>query len=259
MKRLLSIILVFVIGLILITSTMPAQSQSGNTWGVDYYPNFDWAGPAAFPQTINFVNMNWGYNAPGPNMPADWWSARFNTDAYFGQTTWYFTIVADDEFRLLIDNVQVFSTVGAPQPNKQFVVGYYMSWSGNHHIDLFFREATETASVFLNWSTSGGTCTNCGTPSGGGQAPAQPLPTNQAPPLITDSGDYTPCMQNNWHQVKCFQEQWNLNSGSVAGEPQIQSWNKCSPPDSDYTFYVNPQVGNRAYRCSKTMAGYFPQ
>jgi hypothetical protein len=255
MKRLLPIFLVLVIGLTLVATATPAQSQSGNLWGADYYPNPNWANPAACTQQVNLVNMNWGFGSPCPNVPADNFTARFNTDAFFYMTTYYFTIIADDEFTLVIDNIQVFSTVNGGQSGKQIVVPYFMSWQGTHHIDLYYRELVETASVFLTWST----CSNCGTTPTPPTQQFPSLPPNQPPPLITDYGDFTPCMQNNWPQVQCFVPTWNLDAGSISMENQIESWVKCGPADVKQTYYISPQVPAKTYKCSKTLAGWFPE
>jgi hypothetical protein len=130
-------------------------------------------------------------------------------------------------------------------------------WQGNHSVQVLYRECTVTANIWVNWVLSSG-----------GSAPP---PTNEEnwPPLPasatsvqTKYGDYTPCLQQKIHQSNCFVSDgaWDSpNLGSVQMELQIESWVVCSPPDTDQTFWVNSQVGARGYRCSKTLAGWFPR
>ena len=90
------------------------------------------------------------------------------------------------------------------------------------------------------------------------------MPPSQSS-VQTQFGDYTPCIQQGIHQSNCFQSDgaWNSpNLGSIQLEPQIQVWMNCEPADSDKTWVTdnrtNP-VTTRSYRCSKTLAGYFPR
>lgn len=254
MKRLLlPIALVLVVGLAVVASVTPAQSQSGNLWGADYWNNPNWSGSPVMTQQISFISLDWGYGSPGSNVPADNFTARFNTDAFFNGTTYYFTVVADDEFALIVDGNTVFDTRGRGQSGKSFTIPVAM-WQGQHRIEVLYREFTQLAYVFVNWST----CSNC--------APPTPAPPGQLwpslPPseksVITEFGDFTPCIQNNWHQKECFIPTWNLDYGSISMENQIQSWRQCGPADSVQTFFISPERPAVNYKCSKTLAGWFP-
>lgn len=254
MKRLLPITLVLVISLAFIAASAPAQAQSGNTWGVDFYPNTNWAGPSVSTQFVNLVSFDWGFGAPAPNMPVDNWTARLNTDAFFFNGFYTFTVVADDEVWVLINGGTFVDTRGQGRSGKQITFTVPMT-QGQHRIELFFREYTETAYLFFNWAL--------------GATPPLPPPGPQSPPLPanqqtvgTQFGDYTPCMQQNIHQSNCFVSdgQWDSpNLGSIQMEPQIQSWVNCTPADQVRTFFVNPQIGARNFVCSRTLAGWFPQ
>jgi len=77
-------------------------------------------------------------------------------------------------------------------------------------------------------------------------------------------GDYTPCIQQNSHQSNCFHSDgaWNSpNVGSVQMEPKITIWGNCEPADKDVTWTVDQNsdpMKTHKFRCSKTLAGWFP-
>lgn len=253
MKRLLPIALVLSVGLAVLVSATPVQSQSGNLWGADYFNNPNWQGPAVLTQQINLVNLDWGFGSPGRAVPADNFTARFNTDAFFYGTTYFFTIVADDEVALFVDGRLVFDTRGRGQSGKSFTVPIAMT-QGHHRIVVDYREFTQLAYVFVSWST----CANCPPPTPGPPGQIWPnLPASQTN-VTTEFGNFTPCIQNGWHQAECFVPTWNIDAGSIRMERQIEVWTPCSPADSVQTFFVNPQTPDRAYRCSRTLAGWYP-
>jgi hypothetical protein len=195
-------------------------------------------------------------------VPADNFSARYMTTAFFYAGNYTFTTVADDEVVLIIDGATIIDTRGRGLSGKSLAVTMPMS-QGNHRVDVWYREFTVTAYVFVNWTFNGTAPAPTPPPSGGGNtAGLPPLPQNQNPPLITQFGDYTPCMQQNIHQSNCFVSDgaWDSpNQGSIAMEPQIRSWVVCQPRDQVQTFYVDPQNPAKNYVCSRTLAGWFPQ
>jgi hypothetical protein len=78
----------------------------------------------------------------------------------------------------------------------------------------------------------------------------------------TQFGNYTPCIQQNIHQVNCFVSdgQWNSpNRGSIETEPQITLWRVCTPDSwANFPVSCDPNVPLQSYKCSKTAAGFFP-
>ena len=97
----------------------PALAQSGNQWRIDYFNNTNWAGAPVYTQFTYTANMNWGLGSPGPNVPADNFTARFTTTPFFYSGVYRYTITADDEFVLYIDGVTYMSTIGAGLSGKQ--------------------------------------------------------------------------------------------------------------------------------------------
>ena len=255
MKRVFPIALVLVLALAFVGGAAPTQAQNGNTWLVNYYNNPEWVGAPAFSQYVNFLSFDWGYGSPSPNVPPDNFTAKAMTDAYFYSGYYTFTVVADDEAALTINGATYVDTRGKGQSGKAISFTIPMSQQ-YYHLEVLYREFTETAYLYVNWAY-------------GTTAPPPPVPGQQYPSLpanqqsvVTKYGDFTPCMQQNIQQANCFVSDgaWDSpNVGSIQMEPQIRSWVNCTPADQEQTFYVSPQEGNKKFKCSKTLAGWFPE
>ncbi len=259
MRRILLISAVVAVLALVLVGAMAVQSQSGNSWQINYFPNENWQGAPVYSQTAPFLNMNWGSAAPGPNMPSQNWTARAYSTAYFYSGTYRYTIKADDEVMLTVDNVVYLDTRGQGQSGKTLVVDINMT-QGNHNVSVDVRQYTGQAYLYLTWGLI--------KPGQGTPTPViKPLPYPTPPPsatsVTTKYGDYTPCIQNNSHQSNCFQSDgaWNSpNVGSIQMEPEITVWGNCEPPDSDMTWTVDVNtdpVTVKSFRCSKTLAGRY--
>lgn len=252
--------------LLLTASFQPAVAQSGNQWRIDFYPNLDWSGPPVYTQYANFADFNWGEWSPGPNLPSQNYSARLDTDVYFYAGVYRFTLLADDEIRLTINNVTYFDTIGRGQPGKTFVVDVPMG-QGLAHVSVDFRQYSGPGYLHVNWQyvkqdlnspiyTPPVYAPPVQLPS---VPPAQPVPPS-ANSISNKYGDYTPCIQQNSHQANCFKGsgEWNSpNVGSIQMEPQIVIWQVCKADSDRYQRWGNNQ-DERPTRCSKTEAGWFP-
>jgi hypothetical protein len=128
-------------------------------------------------------------------------------------------------------------------------------WQGTHRVEVLYREFTQTAYVFVNWTLLGS----------GGVTPVPPVAT--FPPLPpsassvqTQFGNYTPCLQQNIHQANCFVSDgaWDSpNLGSIQMEPQIASWNVCAA--NAISTFTNANQVPQDFVCSRTLAGWFPR
>lgn len=254
MKRIvaLSIVGIFLLSLML---AVPASAQSGNQWQMNFYPNLDWSGAPAYIQYSNLLNFNWGVGAAGPGLPAQNYTARMMTDAFFYGGMYRFTMLADDEMSLVINNQTYFSSIGAPQPGKTFVVDVPMN-QGVSHVEINFRQYTGPGYISVFWDYL--------KPNDGGvYVPPQPAPPSSpssAPSLSNKYGDFTPCIQQNTHQANCFHAtgEWNSpNLGSVQMEPQIAIWQQCKADEEKVQQLFTNQEPRRS-KCSKSEAGWFP-
>lgn len=259
MKRLLRAAAVLaliaaLLGIILLPGALPAQAQSGNVWQVTYWPNADWAGYTDAIQYVSMLAFNWGTGSPWPGIPADFFTARATSTVYFSAGQYVFTVQADDEATLVIDNQTVINTVNQGQSGKTISVVVPLYESRNYNLRVDYREFTQSAYLFVNWAL-----TTSAVPTPVPTQPTQPAPS--ATSVQTRYGDYTPCIQNGWHQSECFVSdgQWDSpDYGSIAMEPQIVIWGNC-PANSvtQMVMFVGAPPQNAV--CSKTEAGWFPQ
>lgn len=239
----------------------PANAQSGNWWQVDFYPNAEWRGAPAYTQYVNFADFNWGQASPGPNIPAQNFTARLYTDAFFYAGYYRFTILADDEVRLAVNNVTYFDTVGRNQSGKSFTVDVPF-YQGQSRVSLDFRQYSGPGYLHMSWAYLKPDQSYPGyTPP-----PAAPAPTPVPPPTSVSSlsnkyGDFTPCIRQKIHQANCFHAsgEWNSpNLGSVQMEPQIAIWQPCKA-DSEMVQRLFVNRDPQASKCSKSEAGWFPK
>lgn len=169
-------------GLLLVTTSTPAQAQTFGTgpWTSQFFnsPNFQNPIPGATP-TYTIISFNWGTGFPTDaggipvsGVPADNFSAQFNSTQTFNAGTYTFTMNADDAASLYINNVQVMAITTAGSQSVQVVLP-----GGAVTMRIDYTEFAGTASLSLSWvdQTGGG---------GGGGATAGPTFTN-APPTRT--------------------------------------------------------------------------
>jgi len=183
-----------------------------------------------------------------------------NTDAFFYAGLYNFTVTADDEAAFIMDGVTYLDTRGTGSSGKTFNFQVNM-WQGNHHVEVLYREYTQVAYIYVNWVIAGGQ------PAPVPPPPPTPPPSNNCQPVsassvVTKYGDYTPCIQQGLHQSKCFVSDgaWDSpNMGSIEMEPQIVIWGNCTEGTvQNFPQSCDPNVPQKAYRCSKTWAGWFP-
>jgi hypothetical protein len=253
MKRILLNAVVVAVCVAALAGGSPALAQTGNMWRVDFFNNPNWAGFPVMTQFNPFISFNWGLGSPGPAVPVDNFTGRFTTDAFFAPGVYQFTLVADDEVALIVDGVTRLDTRGRGQSGKTQIANVSLT-QGMHRVEVLYREFTVDAYVFVNWVLLGGQVTPV--PPIGSAYP--PLPASVSA-LQTQFGDYTPCIQQNIHQMNCFVSNgaWDgPNQGSIAMEPQIVSWTPCTR-DTVQTFSTG--TGDRSFACSRTEAGWFPR
>lgn len=261
MKRNLILIAVVVLSLAAIVGLGAAQTPY--PWQIYYYNNPNWQGNPALTQTAPYIYFNWGYGSPGPAIPADNFTARMISDQYFYAGTYRFTVLADDEVALIIDNVIYLDTRNAGQSGKTFNVDIPFT-QNMHRVQLEYREFSATANLSVSWAYIKPDGQPTPTPS-----PPTPTPApNQCKPASASSvqtkfGDYTPCIQQGLHQSQCFQSDgaWDSpNVGSIEMEPRIEFWGNCEPADVVKSFQIScdPKIPWEEYKCSKTLAGWYP-
>lgn len=175
MRRLITFALVLVT-LVVASGTLaaparPAHAQTGVIWNVEYYNNPYLSGNPKLVRQESGREFYWGGGSPGAGVPADNFSARFATDAYFSAGVYRFYILADDGVKLWIDfppdKRPTIDSYNAPKPGTMLTADVTLS-EGSHHIQVDFRENTGDAYLNVSWERLG--------PSGGASGPGFSAP-----------------------------------------------------------------------------------
>ncbi|MCC6166086.1 MAG: hypothetical protein IT329_02550 [Caldilineaceae bacterium] len=231
--------------LLWLVTAQPGRAQSGNAWQIDYYANPAWGGAPVYTDFDNVIAYHWRSAAPGPRMPADNWTARMTSDAFFYAGLYRFTLLADDEFVLNVDGMDYLDTRDQGQSGKAFVFDIVMT-QGVHPIRLDYRQFTGQAYISLDWRVLKG---EVQTPPG----------TVAAGSVATRYGDFTRCMQQGLHQSHCFQAggSWGTPSlRQIRVEAPIALWEVCTA-SAVRTLALAPDAAPRSAQCSRTEAGWF--
>jgi hypothetical protein len=254
MKWIVVLFVVFVLCLAGVLPAAPAYAQTANGWLVQYYPNTSWTGVPVLVQNVPGANLNWNGGSPGPGVPARNFTAYLTANAYFDNGTYRFTALADDEVMLQIDGATVLNTIGTRQAGQSVSVDVAMT-SGVHQLGVFYRQFIGPAYLNLSWTPPSSLAPPVTLPETGLTYPGFP---SSASGVVTQFGDYTRCIQQGLHQANCFvpNASGSPNLGSIQMEPPIQIWAYCTA-DQVSTF-TGPDNVSRAYKCSKTEAGWFP-
>jgi hypothetical protein len=81
----------------------PAVVAQGAGWAGAYYPNRDLQGSPVLTRTDPELLFNWNGASPGPNVPGQNWSARWEQVINFPAGDYTFTAQVDDGMRLYLD------------------------------------------------------------------------------------------------------------------------------------------------------------
>ena len=180
----------------LLLPAMPAQAQAGNVWNITYWPNLSQGGFSPFQAASSQISFNWGLGSPMSGIPVDNFTMRATSSVWLQAGTYTFTALADDEVSLMIDGITWINTRDQGQSGKTISVTVPLRDSRWYQMQVDYREFTQMAYVFVNWSLVGAP-----------PAPVPPVITQPEPSATsvqTRFGNYTPCIQNNTHQVNCF-------------------------------------------------------
>ena len=193
-----------------------------NGWSASYFVNRDLQGNPVLVQAVQDINFNWGYGSPGPTVPPDYFSARYQRSMAMSPGYYEFTIGMDDGARLLIDGEVVLNDwrIG---PFRQISVVRYMDGNSHTYVVEYFED-TGQAAVQLSIQPS---------------APPQPQPAQ--PP----SGSWT-IPQNQWLA------QFYNNTDLAGGPTYVQYVGRGAYPlDLDWGYGSPAPVVNTDYFSTK--------
>jgi uncharacterized protein YraI len=169
---------IFLILLLLIA--VMVQADFGINWTGSFYNSTTPSGtPTATITGINGLNFNWPdipniNGVPVVGLGADNFSARFTSTQTFGQGNYLFTITYDDNARVTIDGIEVFSDfTGGPVKTRSF--NRDMT-AGAHTLEVTFVEISASAVLQFQWNPAGAVTTpGVGTPLAPTGTPIPPL------------------------------------------------------------------------------------
>ena len=164
-----SIVPLFTVGSQPAPPPAPPQPAPTNTWRATYFANKDFAGSPVLVQDVPDVNFNWGFGSPGPSVPVDYFSARYERIMALVPGSYLLTLRMDDGARLFIDDQLVLDDWRVGSARELSAVRTLGS-SARLRIDYF--EETGEASIFFAMTPMG--------------VPPPALPT---PPAMAVAGD----------------------------------------------------------------------
>jgi uncharacterized protein YgiM (DUF1202 family) len=123
----------------------PVPPSTG-AWLASYFANRNLSGDPVMTQNVNNIQFNWGEGSPGPNVPVDNFSARFQRTMNFDTGTYEFKATYDDGIRIYVDGQPILNDW---QEGSARSSSAQMLLSGQHDIRVEYFEATGTAAVVV--------------------------------------------------------------------------------------------------------------
>ena len=158
-----------------------------DTWRGEYHANRWLAERPVLIRNEAEIDFNWGSGSPGPDVPADNFSARFQRHVRFEADTYRFTVFSDDGVRLWVDDRLLIDRwqeqVATHSADLSLTEGY-------HRVRLEYYEASGGAVVRLSWASAAPTETPTNTPTP--TATRTPTPTKTLTPTKTPTPTPTP-------------------------------------------------------------------
>lgn len=127
----------------------PTLQHTDIGWHADYYATKDLTGAVALSRTDRNINFDWGTGSPGPGVPADRFSVRWNRTIEFEGGNYRFTVVTDDGFRLYVDGRLILDK-WIDQSSTTYTVDIGLV-GGHHSVVAEYYENTGGAIAKLSW------------------------------------------------------------------------------------------------------------
>lgn len=128
---------------------LPLIVSGEGGWQGDYFDNPDLAGEPVLQRVDQSLSMNWGEEAPAPELPANGFSARWTTRATFAGRPYLFTVSADGGVRLYVDGQIVIDRWFA-EPGS--VTGSVDLQAGEHVVVVEYFSEGGPAFISAGWS-----------------------------------------------------------------------------------------------------------
>ena len=122
-------------------------------WKASYFANKDLQGSPVLIQDVQAVNFDWGYGSPGPQVPNDYFSARYERTLTLPAGYYNLGLRMDDGARLLIDNQVVMSDWRTGALREMNTVRYF-DGAAHQFLVEYFEDTGQAAIQFYYTATS---------------------------------------------------------------------------------------------------------
>lgn len=139
--------------LLLLLAALPAQAQQSTaSWTGEFFDNPYLVGDVKMTVRNTIIAYNWGTSAPGENIPASYFSARFAADVNFSPGTYRFYLLARDRAALSVDFQTYINTIDAEEGKPEEILTADVTLRGGvTHIQLDFQKLGGAAWLYLDW------------------------------------------------------------------------------------------------------------
>jgi len=137
---------------LLLTGAAPVPQSGG--WWAEYYANQTLSGSPVLSRFEDGVNSNWGTGSPGPQVPADGFSARWTRDEWFDNGTYRFSARSDDGIRVWVGELLVVDAWFDQQAG--WITRDVFIGRGTYTVRVEYYEHQGGAQVFLGWERISG-------------------------------------------------------------------------------------------------------
>jgi chitodextrinase len=140
------------------TVTTPAAPvQTGCTPGMNvftgcYYSNTNLTGTPVLIRTDPAINFDWTFNTPGPSLPSNNYSVRWEGSFTFQAGYYTFNATTSDGMRIYIDGTLILDR-WRDQPVFSYAIRRFLT-AGMHLITVEYYERTGSATARLSWQGS---------------------------------------------------------------------------------------------------------
>ena len=124
-----------------------------NLWYAEYYENQFLGGEPVVIRADDSIDFYWDDGSPSPEVPADYFSARWTRSLHLPAGSYDFSLYRDDGARLWIDGESVFDKWEHTAGYNSFQI--YLS-EGTHLFQFEMFEMTGGAAAILSWQYAGG-------------------------------------------------------------------------------------------------------
>ena len=202
-------------------------------WHAEYFDNQDcwWdpnctRSPRSTEDFDGFIAKDWGSGSP-PDIPGDNWSARFRGTLNFSSGDYVFHSDHDDGVKIFLDGSNIMDVGGAG--NDYACPAQHLS--GDHQLQVNFREDGGDARLYVDWSTDQSPCI---TPP---DRPTLVSPANGA--RLPQSTDLTLTWNPSARANEYAAEHWGGPGGLInSGHQPGTSWHIGQQLVSSYSWHV---------------------